>query len=53
MSSEVMKCSVCHSEDLRKAGTRLLSGGRKKQLYQCRKCGSITGGKVLKEGDVE
>lgn len=42
-----IECPECHSDDLRKAGTRLLTGNRRKQLWQCRKCGRMVGGEIM------
>lgn len=37
----VIKCKFCGSREFRKAGFKLLSGGIKKQQYQCKKCGRV------------
>jgi transposase-like protein len=36
-----IECPKCHSIKLRKYGFRLLSGGVKKQQYQCKVCGKV------------
>lgn len=35
------KCPECKSIELRKYGTAIVSGGMKKQRYQCTKCGHV------------
>ena len=43
-----MNCPNCNSKETRKHGFRLLSGGTRKQQYQCKSCGKVF---VPKEGN--
>ena len=36
-----IKCKRCFYTDIRKAGKLLLTGGRTKQKYQCKRCGFV------------
>lgn len=43
------KCPKCKSTELRKYGTKIVSGGIKKQKFQCTDCGHVfTGAEEIK-----
>lgn len=43
----MLTCDKCGSAELNRNGFRLLSGGRKRQTYQCKACGGLQSGEII------